>query len=531
MLYRFEFSWPRSFLARLSSFIATPPGFRLCSLVLGCCLVGIAGLAALTGCAVGPDFQAPKVLVPAAWRGAQTPPNNQPGAAAVDRSVTASSPMELIGWWQSFDDPVLNSLVERAIAANLDLALARSRVRQARASRGVAFAGLWPEVDATGSYRRSYSGSSPSVGSATDSSSNAASGSGSSDSGGQDLFRAGLDAAWELDVFGGKRRNVEAAEADLEAAVENRRDVLVSLAAEVGSNYVALRSLQQQLIIAHNNLKTQRHSAEIARKRFEAGFVSGLDVASANAQVATLEAQVPALESSIQATIFSIAVLLGQDPGALVVELTSPETIPVTPPTIPVGLPSELLLRRPDIRKAEAQFHAATARIGVATADLFPKFSLTGSMGLSSVDLASFANWSSRFWSMGPTVTWSIFDAGRIRSNIEVQNALQEQALLTYRTTVLTALKEVETALVAYAKEQERRRALSVAVEQNRRAVDLAEKLYVAGKTDYLNVLTAQRSLFLTEEALVQSTRSLSANLIALYKALGGGWQDQVGND
>jgi NodT family efflux transporter outer membrane factor (OMF) lipoprotein len=340
-----------------------------------------------------------------------------------------------------------------------------------------------------------------------------------------------LDAAWELDVFGGKRRNVEAAEADLDAAVENRRDVLVSLAAEVGSNYVALRSLQQQLIIAHNNLKTQRHSAEIARKRFEAGFVSGLDVASANAQVATLEAQVPALESSIQATIFSIAVLLGQDPGALVVELTSPATIPVTPPTIPVGLPSELLLRRPDIRKAEAQFHAATARIGVATADLFPKFSLTGSMGLSSVDLASFANWSSRFWSMGPTVTWSIFDAGRIRSNIEVQNALQEQALLTYRTTVLTALKEVETALVAYAKEQERRRALSVAVEQNRRAVDLAEKLYVAGKTDYLNVLTAQRSLFLTEEALVQSTRSLSANLIALYKALGGGWQEQVGND
>ena len=305
----------------------------------------------------------------------------------------------------------------------------------------------------------------------------------------------------------------------------------MSLAAEVGSNYIALRSLQQQLIIARNNLQTQRHTAEIARKRFEAGFVSGLDVASANAQVATLEAQVPVLESSIQATIYILGVLLGQEPGALVLELTSPVLIPVTPPTIPVGLASELLLRRPDIRKAEAQLHAATARIGVATADLFPKFSLTGSMGFSSADLTSLANWGSRFWSMGPTVSWSIFDAGRIRSNIEVQNALQEQALLTYQTTVLTALKEVETALVAYAKEQDRRRALTIAVEQNRKAVDLAEKLYVAGRTDYLNVLTAQRSLYISEDSLVQSTRSLAANLIALYKALGGGWENQVGND
>jgi outer membrane protein, multidrug efflux system len=530
MLQNFELLFRRRASASPRPFLRLSPRLRLSALALVCYLAAIAGLAGLTGCAVGPDFHAPRILVPSQWLGTKATPNDQPGASAADTSVTSSSPIELVGWWRSFDDPVLDSLVERALLCNLDLALARSRVRQARASRGVASAGLWPEVDVSASYRRSYAGSSSAAGSATGNSSSAVGGS-SADSGGQDLFRAGLDAAWELDVFGGKRRNVEAAAADVEAAMENRRGVLVSLAAEVGSNYVALRSLQQQLIIAHSNLQTQRHSAEIARKRFEAGFVSGLDVASANAQVATLEAQVPALESSIQATTYSIAVLLGQDPGALVAELASPESIPVTPPTIPVGLPSELLLRRPDIRKAEADLHAATARIGVATADLFPKFSLTGSMGFSSADLASFANWGSRFWSMGPTVTWSIFDAGRIRSNIEVQNALQEQALLTYQATVLTALKEVETALVAYAKEQERRRALTVAVEQNRKAVDLAEKLYVAGKTDYLNVLTAQRSLFLTEEALVQSTRSLAANLIALYKALGGGWEEQVGTD
>lgn len=506
---------------------------RLCvsALTLVCYVVGITGLTGLTGCAVGPDFHSPKMLVPPAWRGAHALPDKQPSATAADTSVTTSSPMELVGWWQSFNDPVLNSLVERAMASNLDLALARSRVRQTRASRGVASAGLWPGVDASASYRRSYGGLSSSAGSATSVSSSGVGSSGSTDSGGQDLFRAGLDAVWELDLFGGKRRNVEAADADVRTAIENRRDVLVSLAAEVGNNYVALRSLQQQLTIARNNLQTQRHTAEIARKRFEAGFVSGLDVASANAQVATLEAQVPVLESSIQASIYGLGVLLGQEPGALILELTSPASIPVTPPTIPVGLASELLLRRPDIRKAEAELHAATARIGVATADLFPKFSLTGSMGFSSADLTSLANWGSRFWSMGPTVTWSIFDAGRIRSNIEVQNALQEQALLTYQTTVLTALKEVETALVAYAKEQERRRALTVAVEQNRKAVDLAERLYVAGRTDYLNVLLAQRSLYVTEDSLVQSTRSLAANLIALYKALGGGWEDQVGTD
>jgi outer membrane protein, multidrug efflux system len=487
------------------------------------------GFGALAGCAVGPDFRSPRMLLPEAWRGASAPQPDQASAAAVPVSVITPNPTELGDWWRIFNDPMLSSLVERALTSNLDLALAKSRIRQARASRGVASAGLWPEVDASASYRRSSSGGSSTGNSPTSaSSSNTDSSVGGKQS---DLFRAGLDAVWELDIFGGKRRNVEAAEADLYAAVETRRDVLVSLVAEVGNNYVTLRSLQQQLAIAQDNLRAQTKAAEIARKRFEAGYVGALDVATANAQVATLQSQIPVLESTAQATIYSLGVLLGHEPASLAQELAPPASIPVIPPEVPVGLPSALLLRRPDIRKAEAQLHAATARVGVATADLFPKFSLTGSLGFSSSDLASLANWGSHAWSMGPSVNWLIFDAGRIRANIEVQNALQEQALLTYQKTVLTALKEVETALTAYAKEHEQRRALTVAVVENRRAVSLSMELYVAGRTNFLSVLIAQRSLYVAEESLALSTRNQATDLIALYKALGGGWEIGIGHD
>jgi NodT family efflux transporter outer membrane factor (OMF) lipoprotein len=411
-------------------------------------------------------------------------------------------------------------LVTRAIAANLDLRQAQARVRQARAARGVVAAGLWPSLDASGSYRRSYGGGVASG--VTGGSSTSSSG---TSPGSSDLFQVGLDAAWELDIFGGVRRNVEAADADVQAAEEDRRSVLVSLVAEVGSSYIDLRGLQQQLVIARQNLQAQQHTAEITRKRHEAGFANGLDVANASAQVATTASLIPLLESSARAAIYSLSILLGSEPAALVQELTATAPIPLTPPQVPVGLPSDLLRHRPDIRRAEAQLHAATARIGAATADLFPKFSLFGSLGLSSNNLGSLTDWGNRFWSFGPTMTWSVFDAGRVRSTIEVQDALQEQSFLTYQQTVLTALKEVETALVAYSKEQEHGRYLAEAVTNDRKAVELAMQLYIAGRTDFLNVLSAQRAQFLAEDALVQSNRDLSTNLIALYKALGGGWE------
>lgn len=475
--------------------------------ILACFFIMVAG------CAVGPDYHPPKTEVPSDWDG-------QAAVTAAQASKTSTDPVELVEWWQAFEDPTLTSLIEMAIRANLDLRQAEARIRQARAARVVAGAPLWPQADASAVYERSQS-SSAAVGPAGGTAIATARGV-------RELFQVGLDASWELDIFGGTRRNLEAATADLRAAVEDRRDVLITLAGDVGTNYLNLRGFQQQIAIARKNLEAQKKTADITHRRFEAGFVSRLDVANADAQVATTEAAIPRLEASARAAIYSLGVLLGREPAVLAKELSQAAPIPPVPPEIPVGLPSELVRRRPDIRRAEAQVHAATARIGVAAADLFPRFFLTGSVGISSTDLNRLGNvGNSRFWSFGPSVVWPIFAGGRIRGNIEVQDAIQEQALLAYQKTVLTALRDVETALVAYAKEQEHRNSLAAAVASNRQAVDLAMQLYVAGRTDFLNVLNAQRSLFLTEDALTQSTLTLGTNLIALYKALGGGWQKE----
>ncbi|MBU0699433.1 MAG: efflux transporter outer membrane subunit [Proteobacteria bacterium] len=330
-----------------------------------------------------------------------------------------------------------------------------------------------------------------------------------------------------MDLFGGQRRNLEAAEADLQAAVETHRDVLVTLTAEVARNYINLRTFQQQIAITRQNLATQEHSALLTRQRFEGGFVSGLDVANAEAQTATTSAQIPLLESSTQQAIHSLSVLLGAPPAALRAELSPVGTIPGSPPQVPAGVPSELLRRRPDIRRAEARIHAATARIGVAAAELFPKFTIAGSTGFQSSDFSSWFDWANRFWSFGPSVRWRLFETGRIRAGVELQKALQEQEIIAYQQTVLTALQEVENALIASAKEQAHRNALMAAVAANRKAVTLSETLYTEGQTDFLNVLQAQRALYTTEDAMVQSTRTVSTNLVALYKALGGGWQDK----
>jgi multidrug efflux system outer membrane protein len=461
--------------------------------VLLLCISCLCGLS-LTGCLVGPNYHPQEANVPPAWTGATAP-------------ITATSAYaNLIQWWTAFNDPNMTLLITRAMETNLDLKQAQSRIRQARAQRGIVASGLWPTADATGSYTRVRT---PGIAAPATSS---------------NLFRTGLDAAWELDVFGGTRRAVEAADAGIQFAVEDRRDVLVTLVSEVALNYLDLRGFQQEIIIARNNLTAQQHSAEVTRKRFHGGFVGALDVANADAQVATTASVIPTLEASTQQTIYSLSVLLGLEPTALLKELSPASAIPTTPPDVPMGIPSDLLRRRPDIRRAEAQIHAATANIGVATADLFPKFNLTGSLNFQNDQLHRLVNWNQRSWSVGPAIDWQIFTAGRVRSNIELQKALQQQSVLTYQQTVLTALQDVENALVAYAKEYERRKALVDSVAANRKAVDLSMQLYTQGLTDFLNVLNAQRSLLATEDALVQSTRNLSTDLVALYKALGGGW-------
>ncbi|MBI5578057.1 MAG: efflux transporter outer membrane subunit [Deltaproteobacteria bacterium] len=456
---------------------------------------------------VGPNYRPPQAAVPDRWAG----PVPEPAAALPD--------VDLARWWTVFDDALLSSLEERAVRSNLDLKQAEARIRQARAARASAASGLGPMLDATGSFQRSRSpgrSSNWQDGNTRGLVSN--------------NYDAGFDAGWELDIFGGIRRNLEAADADLLASVESRRDVLVTLTAEVARNYIELRSFQQRIDIARRNLAIQEHSARLTRQRFEGGFVSGLDVANANAQVATTASQIPLLEAAARQSIYALGILLGQEPAALVPELAPTSAIPAAPPAATAGVPSDLLRRRPDIRRAEAEIHAATARIGVATADLFPRFTITGSAGLSSGDFSSWLTWAQRFWALGPSASWRLFDTGRTQSNIAQQETLQEQALIAFRQTVLTALQEVENALIASTKEQERRQLLVSAVDANRKAVSLAKTLYTEGQTDFLSVLDAQRSLFLSEETLALSTDAVSTDLVALHKALGGGWSDTSGD-
>ena len=477
---------------------------------VGRAAVGMASLclAAAAGCMVGPYYHPPQPNMPTAWAG----PTDQ-------MTTSVEKQAALVNWWTTFQDPTLSALVERAVKSNLDLRQAEARLQQARAAHGIAAAALWPTVNATAAFTRSASPSASSGGGGASSSST-----GKPAVIAHSLFQAGLDASWEMDLFGGVRRNLEAADADVWAAVEDSRDVLVTLVAEVALNYIDLRGSQQQIVIAQNNLVAQKHNADITRQRFAAGLASGLDVANADAQVATTAAQIPLLESSARQTIYSLSVLLGQAPATLLKELEPTSAIPPTPPEVPIVLPSELLRRRPDIRRAEAQIHAATARIGVATADLFPKFSLTASLSSQSNRLGSVLDWVNRSWSFGPSAGWTLFDGGAILSNIEVQKAIEEQVLITYQKAILTALQDVENALIAYTKEQENRKALTDAVTANRKALDLSTKLYIEGQTDFLNVLIAERSLYNSEDALVQATRTVSTNLVALYKALGGGW-------
>ena len=443
----------------------------------------------VAGCMVGPNYHAPQYPVPKVWSDA-----------------TTTQTVAITNWWTKFNDATLNSLIARAIVTNLDLKVAESIVRQARAQRGVVAAGFWPSLGASGQYSRERTGGAvPYSG---------------------NFYQAGLDASWELDVFGGVRRNIEAADADILASVENRHAVLISLTAEVALNYLNLRGYQQQLAIAQENITAQERTAALTRKRFPA-FVSKLDVANAEAQLATTRAAIPPLESATRQTIFALSILLAREPAALTSELETAAPLPPTPPEVPVGLPSDLLRRRPDVRAAEAALHGATARIGVATAALFPQFSLTGNLGTSSTTSSGLVNWNNHVYSFGPTVTWSLFSAGSVVASIEVQNEVEQQALLNYQKTVLTALSDVEGALVAYVKEQQHHVALAMAVTSNKEAVNLATRLYTEGQTDFLNVLSAQGALYASQDALVQSERAVTTDLIAIYKALGGGWENE----
>ncbi len=467
----------------------------------------------VSGCTVGPDYQKPEVPMPAVFTGALT--DTMEGETTV---AVQAGDQDLSAWWSAFNDPVLDALVERAVLQNLDLQVAQARVREARALRRITSADFLPTVDANGSYTRQRDSQSDRGGGPV--------GGTSGSSVERDLWQAGFDANWEIDVFGGTRRAVEAADATIEAQIARRNDVLLTLLSEVARNYVELRGSQQRLRIARQNSAAQRQTLSLIEARLNAGLASELDTARARAQVATTESAIPSFQTAVRASAHRLAVLLGSEPTALLEELSTQAPIPPVPPAVPVGLPGELLLRRPDIREAERLLAAETADIGVARSDLYPRFSLTGSFGSSSARFEDTFSSPSLFYTFGPRVSWPVFQGGRIRANIEVQTAQQQAALANFNQSILVALEDVENALVALNREQARRELLLQAVEANRRAVDLSNQLYERGLTTFLDVLQAQRDLFTTEDALVDSERAVSANFVALYKALGGGWQE-----
>lgn len=418
----------------------------------------------------------------------------------------------LAAWWQTLAEPLLTDLMQRAATGNRDLAQAEARVREARARRGISDADRYPTLQASaGATRRTSSEET---------------GSGST----SQLYNAGFDARWELDIFGGKRRALEAATANLEASEYDLHNVLVSLLAEVALNYIDTRAFQARLAVAEANLRSQRETFDIARWRAEAGLATQRDVEQATLNLEQTRAQIPALRTGIAQAANRIAVLLGQNPGTLDDVLAAPRAIPAAPSAIALGVPADALRRRPDVQRAERKLAAQTAQIGVATAAQYPNFVLTGSIGLEALRAGRLLNAGALATSLGASIGGTVFDAGRLRQNVAVQNALQQQALGLYEAAVLSSLEEVENALVAYAAEQQRREALAAAAGAARNAAELASFQYSSGLVDFQVVLDTQRSLLSLEDQLAASQGTVTSNVVRLYKALGGGWTPLAGD-
>ena len=459
------------------------------------------------GCMVGPDYVAPNPEAPKAW--------SEQSAAADARRVRSAAT-----WWKAFGDPLLNALIAEAIGFNLDVKAAKERIVQARAQRVIAIAAGLPIISGHGFANRRQNNFTGQTG-----------GSIIGTTGGFglssqhiDILQFGFDASWELDVFGGIRRGIESADAGIDMEIENARDVMVTLLGEVARNYLELRLAQRQIAIARENLASQADTRDLTRHRNEAGLTSELDVAQAASQVATTEAEIPRQEARIKVATHALAELVGRKPNDLDRLLLSPRPIPFAPPRVIAELPSELLRRRPDVRFAERQLAAATAQVGVATADLYPKLNLSGFLGFQNNDPTNFTLLG-KSWSIGSTLTSPIFNWGRNMANLEGKEAGQRQVLLAYRTAVLNAFREVEDALAEYATEQQRLESLQQAFEADQLAVNLARERYLRGLESFLTVLVAQRALLTTQSQLANSYGLVSTNLVAVYKALGGGWQ------
>ncbi|MDY6832700.1 MAG: efflux transporter outer membrane subunit [Thermodesulfobacteriota bacterium] len=452
------------------------------------------------GCAmVGPDYEKVRPEVGKNWTAQM---EKGLGASRPDRDVLAE-------WWRVLDDPVLTALEEKAVQGNLDLQTSLSRLRQARLIRGISESGLYPTLNASGAAQKQRGSESLQTGAGGEE---------------EEYYLARFDSSWELDLFGGIRRSIEAAGAEIEAGRADVRDVLVSLMAEVAVNYIEVRTYQQRLDITRANIRTQEKTYALNKSRYEAGLIDELAEQQSLRNLEATRAQIPRLKSGLRAAKNRLAVLLGQAPGSIDELLAGDKAIPQVPPSVAVGIPAEAMRRRPDIRRAERQLAAQTARIGVATAELYPKFRLSGTIGLEALE-SNFLDAQSRFWGIGPGVSWNIFRGGALRLNIDLQTERQKEALLFYKSTILQSLQEVENALTAYAKEQLREESLEKAVTAARRTEFLARDRYNTGLTDFYNVLEAQRALLELEDQLTLSRAEVASNLARLYKALGGGWE------
>jgi NodT family efflux transporter outer membrane factor (OMF) lipoprotein len=484
----------------------TPPAALLLILALG-------------GCVVGPNFKRPTPDVPAAWSAAPPP------AAEGKTSQIDTAPVEAAdAWWARFGDPELTSLIERARTANLDAKEALLRIAEARARRGVAAAAQWPSLSVnTSAQINQLSESTPTGALITHVGQFPALGVNIPNP--YDQYQLGFDASWEVDLFGRVRRNLEAADADSLASVEDSRAVLISMFGDVARAYIDLRAAQAKRMIVAENIAAERDLLDLAGQRRRAGLSPETDLARAAAEASTAEAQLPDLDQRIAIDINQLAKLIDREPGALAAELQTPQPVPPVPPVISVGLPADLARRRPDIREAEAQLHAATARVGVAVADLFPRLTLGAQGGFQSESVTTLTNWASRFVTAGPTLELPVFDAGQRRATVRLQTAREQEAALDYRRAVLTALHEVDNALTVYCADQTRRLALVRTVQRDRDAAAFTRQRQASGVASFIEVLDAERTLRRDELTLADDTAAVSTDLVVLYKALGGGWR------
>jgi NodT family efflux transporter outer membrane factor (OMF) lipoprotein len=445
----------------------------------------------MTACiSVGPDYKSPDIDMPKNW---------QTGLS--DKLSPGTDQTGLVDWWNSFDDPVLGDLIKRAVANNLSIKEAINRLNEARLRRGITGADQYPTVSSSASGTRSHTSHNNS-----------------------NSYQAGVDSSWEIDIFGGIRRSIEASDADVASANASLNDVIVSLTAEVATNYVDLRLYQAEMDVTTSSLKTQEETFDIVKWRFKAGLVTELDLKKSEYTLEQTRSQVPGIQSRIDQAQNRIAVLLGLNTGVLKEELSKIKPVPILKDAIKTGIPADLLRQRPDLKKAERDLAAQTARIGGAVSDLYPKISLSGAIRFNASSTGSLFKSDSMTSSIGPSISWSVFKAGAIRKNIEIQSLISERLLIQYKSLVLSAVEEVENALASCMYEKMKGEYLVKALNAATEAFDLSKMQYSSGLIDFQVLLEAQRTLLSLQDQVTQNEGQITLNFITLYKTLGGGW-------